>query len=282
MPRPNTEIITMPEKPTAKLFVVATPIGNLEDMSPRAKRILAEVDVLAAEDTRKTRILYEVFDLKRPANIVAYHEHNEAAMTEKLIAWLQQGKSIALATDGGYPSVSDPGYRLISACRNAGLAVEVIPGPCAATMALVASGLPTSSYLFKGFLPKKPGARHRFLEAEREQPHTLIFYESPHRLVKLLSEALEVIGDRQAAICFELTKKFEKVECGLLSQLAVRLKERDIKGEITVVIQGKEIVELKKEKKGADYYKDDAKDKEAEDDPKISEMDDEGEEEPEK
>lgn len=223
----------------SKLFIIPTPLGNLEDLSPRARRALEEVAVLACEDSRHTRTLYEALGLKRPEKIVAYHEFNEKEAAPGLVKWILEGKSVGLCSDAGMPLISDPGYRLVRAAIEAKIPVEVIPGPNAALTALAASGLPPSSFTFKGFAPKKPGARRRLLEEDKESAHTLIFYESPLRLEALVTECREVFGERQAALCGELTKKFEHIERGSLSELMAWLKGRESKGEWVLVVEGK-------------------------------------------
>ncbi len=220
------------------LFVVATPIGNLEDVTLRALRVLGEVDALACEDTRRTPRILERHNVPRPAVIFSCHEHNEEAARGRILALLDEGCSVALCTNAGYPAVSDPGYGIVAAARERGHRVEVLPGAGAVEAALLASGLPTSSYTFKGFPPKRPGARRRFLEAEAALPHTLVFFESPHRVAVLLRDALDVLGDRMAAVCIELTKKFERVRSGYLSDLAAEFAEASIRGEVAVVIAG--------------------------------------------
>lgn len=222
----------------ATLYLIATPIGNLEDLSPRALRTLGEVDALACEDTRMTRRIFERFSLPSPRTIFAYHEHNEEQSGRRILGLLKEGLSVGLCTDGGYPGISDPGYRIITACHREGHDVEVIPGPSAVPVALLLSGLPSSSYTFKGFPPRKPGARKRFLEGDRAAPHTLILFESPFRIGRLLQDAFEVLGNREAAVCLELTKKFQRVERGTLEQLSGRFATLKPKGEITVVIAG--------------------------------------------
>ena len=219
------------------LYVVATPIGNLEDVTHRALSVLGRADILACEDTRRTRKLLDRYDIK-PPKTVSYHEHNEEKAGRRIIEALAEGKTVALCSDSGLPGISDPGYRIVSEALEQGLEVEVIPGPCAATTALVASGLPTSSYVFKGFPPRKGGPRRRFLQAEQGGPHTLVIFESPHRTAALLADAAEVLGDRLAAVCIELTKKFERVDRGYLTDLAARYKDAEIRGEVTVVIAG--------------------------------------------
>ncbi len=223
----------------SKLVIIATPIGNLEDLSPRAARALQEADVLAAEDTRRTRTLYEALGLKSPPQILGYHEHNEKEAAPGLIKLILAGKTVALVSDAGTPLVSDPGYRLARAAREAGIPIEVIPGPSAVLTALAASGLPPSSFTFKGFAPKKPGARKRWLDEDKDSAHTLIFFESPLRLAQLLKEALETYGDREASICAELTKKFERVEHATLSALLAKHEGQEDKGEFVLVVAGK-------------------------------------------
>ena len=225
-----------PHPPT--LYIIATPIGNLEDITLRALRVLGEVDALACEDTRMTRRIFERHAVKSPRTIFSYHEHNEPSAGHRILGLLEAGQSVALTTDGGYPGISDPGYRIIAECHNRGFRVEVIPGASAVTMALVASGLPTSSFTFKGFPPRKPGPRKTFLAMEKDLPHSLVIFESPFRVGKLLQDALEVLGNRLAAVCIELTKKFEEVHRGYLDELAARFAEKAPKGEITIVIAG--------------------------------------------
>ncbi len=223
---------------TGTLFVIATPIGNLEDVTFRAARILGEVDALACEDTRRTPRILERHDIPRPPIVFSYHEHNEDRSARRVLALLEDGRDVALCTNAGMPAVSDPGYRAISGALEAGFEVEVIPGPGAVETALVASGLPAASYLFLGFPPRKPGPRKRALEREKEAPHTLVLFESPHRLGKCLADAYEVLGDRRAAVCIELTKKFEEVNRGYLSELSERFADAKVRGEVTVVIAG--------------------------------------------
>lgn len=220
------------------LFVIATPIGNLEDATHRALRVLGEVDALACEDTRRTRVLLDRYDVPRPKTVFSYHEHNENEAARRVLGLLEKGASVGLVTNAGYPGVSDPGYRAISLAAGRGFRVEVIPGAGAVETALVASGLPGTSFTFKGFPPKKAGRRRRFLEMEKDLPHTLVFFESPQRTGSFLADALEVLGDRKAAVCIELTKKFEEVRRGFLSELADEFRDAAIKGEVTIVIAG--------------------------------------------
>jgi len=222
----------------AKLIIIATPIGNLEDITLRAVRVLGELHALACEDTRHTRILFEAHGISSPRIILSYRERNEAQAEARVIGLLKKGLSVGVCSDAGYPGISDAGYRLISRAVEEGFEIEVIPGAGAVEPALLSSGLPTSSFTFKGFPPRKPGARRRFLGQDKDQPHTLVFYESPFRVSALLRDALEVYGDRRAAVCIELTKKFERVHRGTLSELNAKFKDLAIRGEVTVVIVG--------------------------------------------
>jgi 16S rRNA (cytidine1402-2'-O)-methyltransferase len=223
----------------AKLTVVATPIGNLADLSPRAKEALATADAIACEDTRVTKKLLNLEGIDSPARTLAYHEYNEQQAAPGLINLIGQGKKVVLVSDAGLPGLSDPGYRVLHLCREKGIAVEVIGGPHAAPMALLMSGLATNTYTFKGFAPKKPGARKRFLEEDKESSHTLVIYEAPIRLGSFLTDALEVLGDRQASVAFEITKMHERCEHGTLSSLAAQYASQEPKGEAVVVISGK-------------------------------------------
>lgn len=220
------------------LYIIATPIGNLEDVSFRAVRILREVQALACEDTRMTRRLLDRYEIEAPRTLFSYHDHNEEVAGKRILGLLAEGLSVALCSDGGCPGISDPGYRIIRDARDAGYAVDIIPGPTAVTTALLASGLSTASFTFKGFPPRKSGGRKRWLEAEADLPHTLVIYESPHRVGKLLADASEVLGNRLAAVCVELTKKFERVDRGYLQDLSVAYSDRTVKGEVCVVIAG--------------------------------------------
>jgi 16S rRNA (cytidine1402-2'-O)-methyltransferase len=220
------------------LYLVATPIGNLSDITLRALETLREVDFVASEDTRKTGRLLQHFNISKPQ--IAFHEHNEDRAGEKIIGLLQEGKSVALVTDAGTPGIADPGFTLVRRCHAADLPITMIPGPTAFVMALVLSGLATHSFTFRGFPPRKPGKRRRFLEADQDSPYTLIYYESPHRLRALLQDALDIFGDRPAALGNELTKLFETVQRGSLAQLLSNLDETDLRGEFVVVIAGQE------------------------------------------
>jgi 16S rRNA (cytidine1402-2'-O)-methyltransferase len=219
------------------LYLVATPIGNLGDITLRAIETLRQADFVASEDTRHTGVLLKHFEISKPQ--IAFHEHNERQAAPRIIQLLEEGKSVALVTCAGMPGVSDPGFILVRDAIAAGIEITVIPGASAFVMALVLSGLPVHSFTFRGFPPNKPGKRKHFLEADAESPYTLIYYESPFRLRKLLEDALAVFGDRQAAIAKELTKLYESVRRGRLSELLMNLEENP-KGEYVVLIAGKD------------------------------------------
>jgi 16S rRNA (cytidine1402-2'-O)-methyltransferase len=218
------------------LYLVATPIGNLGDISLRALETLRAVNIVASEDTRKTGLLLAHFDIKKP--LMSFHEHNEQRAGERILDLLAEGQSVALVTDAGTPAISDPGFTLVRRCIERGLPFTMIPGAAALIMALALSGLPTHAFTFRGFAPRKPGLRRRFLEVDRDSPHTLIFYESPYRLQAFLAAALEVYGDRRAALANDLTKLFEGVQRGSLAELARGLGEGKLRGEYVVVIEG--------------------------------------------
>lgn len=224
----------------ARLYVVATPIGNLEDMTARAVRTLAEVDLIAAEDTRESGKLLRHFGITKP--IVSLHEHNERRMVPRLIRQLRAGKSIALLSDAGTPLVSDPGYHLVSAAHAAGIPVTPLPGACAAIAALSVCGLPSDRFAFEGFPPPKAAARRRRFEQLRDEPRTLIFYEAPHRIAECLADMVQVFGtDRPAAFARELTKQFETVRAAALGKLYewVRTEADQRRGEIVVLVGGR-------------------------------------------
>ncbi|MFH1515398.1 MAG: 16S rRNA (cytidine(1402)-2'-O)-methyltransferase [bacterium] len=226
----------MPDKPI--LYIVATPIGNLEDFTFRAVRILGEVDILACEDTRRTRNLFTHYNIPLPGKIISYREKNEQYSVAGIIKLLDEGKSIAVCSDAGYPGLSDPGYRLVSEAVEQDYEVVVIPGAGAISTAVVVSGLPTDSFTYLGFPPRKSGALKRFFETEKDNAHTLVYFESPMRVSKSLAAALEVLGDRKAAVCIELTKLFEVIHRGYLSELVEKFHDKKIKGEVTIVIAG--------------------------------------------
>jgi 16S rRNA (cytidine1402-2'-O)-methyltransferase len=217
------------------LYVVATPIGNLEDITYRAVRVLKEADLIACEDTRQTRKLLDHYGIQKPT--VSYHEHNEAERTEDLTARLREGTVIALVSDAGVPLVSDPGYRLVRAAVEGGISVVPVPGPSAALAALAAAGLPTDAFHFAGFLPPKPGQRAKALEALADEQATLIFYEAPHRILETLDAIGEVLGPRPVVIARELTKIHEEFLRGTPATLRAVLEQREaIKGEITLLV----------------------------------------------
>ena len=220
------------------LYLVATPIGNLEDMSPRAVEALRSAQVIACEDTRRTRILLDRFEIKPYPKLVSYRDGIEARVAERLVELLVRGETVACCSDGGYPGISDPGYRLVRAAIEAGAEFSVIPGASAVPVALLLSGLSAASYVFKGFPPRKHGQRRRFFEADGGSPHTMVVFESPMRVAGTLEDALAALGDREAAVCIELTKKFERVHRGYLSDLCRLLEDRKLKGEVTIVIAG--------------------------------------------
>jgi 16S rRNA (cytidine1402-2'-O)-methyltransferase len=217
------------------LYVVATPVGNLEDITYRAVRILREVDAIACEDTRHTRHLLDHYDITKP--LISYHEHNEAARAAELVERLRGGENIALVSDAGTPLVSDPGYRLVTLAIASGISVTPVPGPSAAAAALSASGLPCDQFRFLGFLPAKTSQRRRLLESLREETATIICYEAPHRIVDSLADIVDVMGDRPAVVARELTKVHEEFLRGNAGELLRTLRERPaVKGEITLLI----------------------------------------------
>lgn len=219
------------------LHIVATPIGNLADLSPRALDALKTADLIACEDTRRTWALLSAFDVPRP-EMISYRQGNEERVAERIIHAVQAGRNVALCSDGGYPGISDPGYRLIRRAAQQGLPYDVLPGASAVDVALLMSGLSTSSYTFKGFPPRRPGALRRFFEEEKGQPHTLICFESPFRIGAALKAAHEALGDREAAVCIELTKAHERTTRGFLSALIPQFDGKPVKGEATLVIAG--------------------------------------------
>jgi len=220
---------------SATLYLVATPIGNLEDMSYRAVRILGEVDLIACEDTRQTRKLLDHYGIRKPQ--VSYHDHNEVERSQELVAKLQAGSSVALVSDAGMPLVSDPGYRLVAAAISAGIQVVPIPGPSALVAGIAASGLASDSFWFGGFLPARSSQRVRALEEVRDQSVTLIFYEAPHRICETLADVEQILGNRRVVVARELTKIHEEFLRGTAAEVRSVLESRaSIKGEITVLI----------------------------------------------
>lgn len=221
------------------LYVVATPIGNLDDLTPRARQVLAEVDAILCEDTRQSGVLLRHAGIARP--LLAVHEHNEGERAAALVQRLREGQRLALISDAGTPLISDPGYRLVAAVRAAGFAVSPIPGPCALIAALSVAGLPTDRFSFEGFLPAKAGERRARLQAVASDPRTLVWYEAPHRIVETLQAAVEVLGaERRAVIGRELTKRFETVLDGSLAELLARVQSDadQQRGEIVLVVAG--------------------------------------------
>lgn len=217
------------------LYIVSTPIGNLEDITYRAVRVLKEADWIACEDTRTTRRLLDHYGIQ--TRLLSYHEHNEAERTEDLIERLRQGDTGALVSDAGTPLLSDPGYRVVRAAVHEGIRVEALPGPSALLAGLVVSGLPTDQFHFAGFLPAKQGQRTRLLESLRDEPATLIFYEAPHRILESLEDIAATLGEREIVVARELTKMHEEVLRGTASQIAGELAARDaIRGEFVVMI----------------------------------------------
>jgi 16S rRNA (cytidine1402-2'-O)-methyltransferase len=216
------------------LYLVGTPIGNLEDITLRALRILKEVDQIACEDTRHTQKLLSHYDIHKP--LVSYHEHNEMTRAPELVMALEQGAKIALVSDAGMPLVSDPGHRLVALCLRHHIPVVPIPGPSALLASLSASGLPNEEFLFVGFLPARSGERRRALERLRIEDRTLIFYEAPHRIAECVADAREILGDRPACLAREVTKLHEEFVRGKLSEIAAALEEQPARGEITLLI----------------------------------------------
>lgn len=218
------------------LYLVATPIGNLDDITLRALETLRTVDFVASEDTRKTGRLLKHFDISKPQ--IAFHEHNERQAVERIIGLLRDGKSVAVVTDAGTPGIADPGFIAVRRALEEELPVTMTPGPTGLIMAVVLSGLPVHSFTFRGFPPRKRGQRQRFLALDQQSPHTLIFYESPYRLIEFLKDALAVYGDRPAAIANDLTKLYEQLWRGTLSSVITEMANIALKGEFIVVIGG--------------------------------------------
>jgi 16S rRNA (cytidine1402-2'-O)-methyltransferase len=218
------------------LYLIATPIGNLEDITLRALRVLKEVDLIACEDTRHTRRLLDHFGISKPT--ISYHEHNEQARAGELLERLLAGEDIALVTDAGTPGISDPAYRIVKAAVENSVQVVPIPGPSAAVAALIASGLPTDSFKFTGFLPHKKAARRKLLEGLKSERSTLVVYEAPHRIRETLVDAREILGNREAALARELTKLHEGFIRGTLEEVCERVAAENPRGEMTLVIAG--------------------------------------------
>lgn len=226
------------------LYLVATPIGNLGDLTHRAQEVLAQVDWIACEDTRKTSILLKHYQISKP--MIAFNSFNEAKVLPKLLEHLTSGENLALVTDAGTPGISDPGYSLVHAAIERGLEFSALPGASASIMALTLSGLPAHSFTFRGFPPNRAGARRHFLQADAGSAYTLVYYESPYRLAAFLRDALEVFGDRQASVSNDLTKKFEKIYRGSLTELNQLFAGEPIRGEYVVCIAGLDVKAVKK------------------------------------
>src|SRR5713226_5790926 len=224
----------LPPLTPGTLYLVATPIGNLEDITLRALRTLKECDAVAAEDTRRTGLLLRHFGLSKP--MLSYFQFNEAKRSEEIIERLRRGEKVALVTDAGSPGISDPGERVVQAAIAAGLRVEPVPGPCALIAALTASGLSTDEFHFIGFLPHKSGQRRKRLEAVRAVPGTLVLYESPYRIERLLDELSDLLPERQVVLAREVTKHFEEFLRGKPSELRTIAKRRSLKGEFVVLV----------------------------------------------
>jgi 16S rRNA (cytidine1402-2'-O)-methyltransferase len=228
---------------TGCLYLVGTPIGNLEDITLRALRILREVDQIACEDTRHSSKLLNHYNIEKP--LVSYHEHNEMTRAPELVVALEQGAKIALVSDAGMPLVSDPGHRLVAMCLRHQIPVVPIPGPSALLASLSASGLPNEEFLFVGFLPSRSGERRRALERLRIENRTIIFYEAPHRVSESIADAREILGDRPACLAREVTKLHEEFRRGKLSELSASLEERPARGEITLLIGPEDAAEAR-------------------------------------
>jgi 16S rRNA (cytidine1402-2'-O)-methyltransferase len=236
----NARQVSLPPLTRGTLYLIATPIGNLEDITLRALRTLKECDVVAAEDTRRTGQLLKHFQIAKP--LLSYFRFNEAKRSEEIIARLRGGQTVALVTDAGSPGISDPGERVVQAALAAGFRVEAVPGPCALVAALTASGLPTDEFHFIGFLPHKSGQRRKQLAGLKGIGGTLVLYESPYRLEKLLGELGDLFPTRPVVLARELTKKFEEFLRGTPAQLQAAVRQRPLKGEIVVLVGGQDAV----------------------------------------
>jgi 16S rRNA (cytidine1402-2'-O)-methyltransferase len=231
-------MVTMDLEMAGTLYLVGTPIGNLGDLTDRARATLGEAEVVAAEDTRRTGALLRRLGI-RPPELVSFFEGNERERAGELLGALRDGRDVALVTDAGMPSVSDPGFRLVRACAEEGIDVRVVPGPSAAVAALVVSGLPTDRFVFEGFLPRRAGERHERLRALAEDPRTIVLFESPRRVAATLEEVVEVLGDRRVALARELTKVHEEVVRGSASEVLAEVRRRgELKGEVALVVEG--------------------------------------------
>ncbi|MEX0806613.1 MAG: 16S rRNA (cytidine(1402)-2'-O)-methyltransferase [Candidatus Binatia bacterium] len=218
------------------LYIVATPIGNLEDMTLRAIRVLKDVDLIAAEDTRHTQVLLDHFEIGTA--LTSYHEHNERTKAKPLVARLESGESIALVSDAGTPAIADPGYRLVVEATRAGIHVVPVPGPCAVTAVLSASGLPTDEFVFGGFLPAKKQERRSKLQKLRNERRSIVVYEAPHRLKESLDDIYNILGNRRMALAREVTKIHEEFLRARISEVIGQIAERNIRGEVTLILEG--------------------------------------------
>lgn len=224
---------------TGRLILAGTPIGDVEDASPRLRRLLVEADVVAAEDTRRLHALAGRLEIKMTGRVLSYHEHNESARADELLDVVETGGTVLIVTDAGMPSVSDPGYRVVTRAIERGLPVTSAPGPSAVLTALAVSGLPTDRFCFEGFPPRKPGERARALELLADERRTMVFFESPHRVDQTLAAMAEAFGpERPAAVCRELTKTYEEVLRGGLGELAATAAQEQLRGEISIVVSG--------------------------------------------
>ncbi|KAA0024320.1 16S rRNA (cytidine(1402)-2'-O)-methyltransferase [Antrihabitans cavernicola] len=227
-----------PQVEAGRLVLAGTPMGEVRDASDRLREALATADVVAAEDTRRTKTLAHSLGITITGRVVSFYDHVEAARIPMLVAAITDGRTVLLVTDAGMPSVSDPGYRLVAACVDAGLAITCLPGPSAVTTALALSGLPVERFCFDGFPPRKHGQRRDWLDSLIAEPRACVFFEAPHRLADCLADAAEVLGtQRRAAVCRELTKTYEEVKRGTLGELAEWAAD-GVRGEITVVLEG--------------------------------------------
>lgn len=229
------------------LYVCATPIGNLEDMTFRGIRTLKEVDLIAAEDTRNSIKLLNHFEIRTP--MTSYHEYNKIEKGKKIVDWLLEGKQIALISDAGTPGISDPGEELVRMCREAGITVTGVPGPAACITGLSISGLPSRRFVFEGFLPAEKKERQRVLDQIAEETRTMVFYEAPHRLKKTLEELQKVLGQRRISICRELTKKHESVYSMTLKEAIAYYEKEDPRGECVIVAEGRSRQELEQQER---------------------------------
>jgi 16S rRNA (cytidine1402-2'-O)-methyltransferase len=222
--------------PKGTLYLVPTPIGNMGDITRRALEVLEAADLVACEDTRHSGALLAKLGLKK--KLISYHDFNEAERARQLAGLIAEGASVAVITDAGSPGVSDPAYRIVQMAIGSGITIVPLPGATAIIPALTASGLPTDRFFFEGFLPHKSGARRKRLESLRNFEHTLVFFESPHRVVKTLADMRDVLGDRRACLAREISKKFEEFTRGTLGEIGEKLAQRSVKGEIVVIVEG--------------------------------------------